>query len=58
MERFFRSLKTEWIPGKGYPNPAVAKADVLRTITHYYNRLRPHSYNGYESPIKAVSMAG
>lgn len=57
MERFFRSLKTEWIPKGGYEDPATAKADVLRYITQYYNRIRPHSYNGYESPITSSRAA-
>lgn len=58
MERFFRSLKTEWVPKHGYHNPALAKADVLRYITQYYNRIRPHSYNDYEAPIQPVKLAG
>lgn len=58
MERFFRSLKTEWVPRNGYHNPALAKADVLRYITPYYNRIRPHSYNDYEAPINAAKIAG
>ena len=50
-ERFFRSLKTEWIPECGYQNMEQATADVLRYITHYYNRVRLHSYNGYKTPV-------
>ena len=50
MERFFRSLKTEWVPATGYASAAEAKADVLRYLTHYYNRTRPHSYNAYVPP--------
>ncbi|GAA3945746.1 hypothetical protein GCM10022278_01140 [Allohahella marinimesophila] len=57
MERFFRSLKTEWIPKSGYHSPSAAKADVLRYVTWYYNRVRPHSYNGYESPITKIKAA-
>jgi putative transposase len=51
MERFFRSLKSEWVPKLGYRNPEEAKADVLRYLTHYYNRVRLHSYNGYKTPV-------
>lgn len=51
MERFFRSLKSEWVPEIGYPNAEAAKADVLRYLTHYYNRVRPHSANGYMPPL-------
>jgi putative transposase len=50
-ERFFRSLKTEWIPKCGYQNMNEAKADVLRYVNHYYNRVRLHSYNGYKTPV-------
>lgn len=57
MERFFRSLKTEWIPKYGYKNPVIAKADVLRYITDYYNRVRPHSHNNGEPPIMAMKAA-
>lgn len=51
MERFFRSLKTEWIPASGYRSPEEAERDVLRYVTHYYNRVRPHSTNGYRTPF-------
>jgi len=51
MERLFRSLKSEWIPTTGYRHPDVAKSDMLRYLTHYYNRVRPHSFNGYKTPM-------
>lgn len=51
MERFFGSLKSEWIPKTGYSNMEQAKSDVLRYLTHYYNRVRPHSYNNYLAPV-------
>lgn len=57
MERFFRSLKTEWIPKNGYTSPSVAVADVLRYVTQYYNRVRPHSFNDYEPPITQKQVA-
>lgn len=50
-ERFFRSLKSEWIPKNSYQNIHEAKADVLRYVNHYYNRVRLHSYNGYKTPV-------
>jgi putative transposase len=56
-ERFFRSLKTEWIPKTGYPNIDEAKSDVLRYLSHYYNRVRLHSYNGYKSPVDMELLA-
>lgn len=45
MERFFRSLKTENMPKKGYENKTVAN-DCIRD----YNSVRPHSHNLGLSP--------
>ena len=50
-ERFFRSLKSEWIPKNGYDSMQEAKTDVLNYINQYYNSVRLHSYNGYKSPV-------
>jgi len=44
MERFFRSLKSEWIPENGYCNFAEAKEQIIRYITGYYSRIRRHQY--------------
>ena len=53
MERFFGSLKSEWIPEQGYRDINEAKSDIVRYLTHYYNRVRPHSYNNYQPPLVA-----
>ncbi|MDH4582510.1 IS3 family transposase [Pseudomonas sp. BN415] len=58
MERLFRSLKSEWIPAKGYADQAQAEADVLRYLTDYYNHQRPHSYNQYQTPAQQEALAG
>lgn len=50
MERFFGSLKSEWIPESGYRDMNEATADILWYLTHYYNRVRPHSSNNYQTP--------
>lgn len=50
MERFFRSLKTEWMPAEGYRTIELAKTDLLRYLTQHYNRARPHSFNDYKTP--------
>lgn len=50
MERFFRSLKTENMPKKGYKNEAVANDLVRDYIYKYYNSVRPHSHNLGLSP--------
>lgn len=58
MERFFRSLKTEWIPKGGYRNDYEAEQDVLRYITQHYNGSRPHSYNNYLTPAAREAVVG
>jgi len=50
MERFFRSLKTENMPKKGYKNAVIAKDCIRDYIYKYYNSLRPHSHNLGLSP--------
>jgi putative transposase len=50
MERFFRSLKTEWMPTTGYSNFREAKHCINDYIVGYYSEFRPHSYNGGLSP--------
>ncbi|MGP4846371.1 IS3 family transposase [Marinobacter sp. 1Y8] len=45
-ERFFRSLKTEWIPETGYPCFASAKQSITGYMIGYYSALRPHKHNG------------
>ncbi len=56
MERFFGSLKSEWVPAEGYDSEHEARADVQRYITRY-NTVRPHSYNRYRSPVQAEKLA-
>jgi putative transposase len=52
MERFCRSLKTEWMPEHGYIHQGQAEVDVLRYLTGYCSHQRPHSYNGYKTPVE------
>lgn len=49
-ERFFRSLKTEWLDGIRFPSRASARLEIVDYIT-YYNSLRLHSTLGYLSPM-------
>lgn len=49
-ERFFGTLKSEWVPRNGYSLIDEAKKDMVRFFM-YYNRTRLHSYNNYQSPI-------
>ena len=46
MERFFRSLKNEWVPVTGYVSFSDAAHAITAYIVGYYSALRPHEYNG------------
>ncbi|QLC52679.1 IS3-like element ISEc31 family transposase [Escherichia coli] len=50
MERFFRSLKTEWVPTDGYTGKDVARQQISSYILNYYNSVRHHHYNGGLTP--------
>lgn len=53
MERFFRSLKTEWIPEIGYSSIEEARFAVSEYITGYYCKVRPHKHNRGLTPNQA-----
>ena len=50
MERFFRSLKVEWVPTTGYKSFTEAKHHITDYIIGYYNNVRPHHYNAGLTP--------
>jgi len=50
MERFFRSLKSEWVPSTGYDCFADAKHEILDYIIGYYSQVRPHRHNDGLAP--------
>ncbi len=56
MERFFRSLKTEWVPAIGYKDFTEAKQAIINYIMTYYNQTRPHRYNAGISPNESERM--
>ncbi|MNP78432.1 hypothetical protein D3C76_1760480 [compost metagenome] len=56
MERFFGSLKSEWVPEDGYRSEHEARVDVQRYVMRY-NNVRLHSYNGYRSPVAMEKLA-
>lgn len=56
MERFFRSLKTEWVPNTGYRNFAEASREITNYISGYYSQVRPHRNNGGRSPNTAERL--
>ncbi len=58
MERFFRSLKTEWLPKEHYGSYDEAETDVQKYILLHYNLARGHSYNNYLSPDAAEKLIG
>lgn len=45
MERFFRSLKTEWVPTIGYHNFTDAEDSITDYLIGYYSQTRPHRHN-------------
>ena len=53
MERFFRRLKSEWVPTKGYSNFNDAQNAITQYIVGYYSQHRPHQHNGGLPPNKA-----
>ena len=57
MERFFRSLKTEWIGKRRYPEVQAAITDITEYVSHYYNYRRPHSANDYMTPAAFEAKA-
>ena len=56
MERFFRSLKTEWVPETGYRSFAEAKRSILSYLSGYYSVVRPHQHNGGLPPNKTEEI--
>lgn len=56
MERFFRSLKTEWVPACGYRSLDEAWQSVVGYIIRYYSQIRPHQYNGGLTPNESERL--
>jgi putative transposase len=56
MERFFRSLKTEWVPKEGYRSFVEAKHAITDYIVGYYSATRPHRHNGGLTPNKSEQL--
>jgi len=52
MERIFRSLKSEWIPGVGYSELHHATQNVRYWLYNSYNYVRPHKHNEGLSPCE------
>lgn len=56
MERFFRSLKNEWVPVMGYINFSNAVHAITDYIVGYDSVLRPHEYNGGLPPNESENQ--
>lgn len=56
MERFFRSLKTEWVPTTGYRSFHEAKIEITKYIIGYYSQVRPHQHNAGLSPNESERL--
>lgn len=53
MERVFRSLKSEWVPKRGYLDIEEATQDIGYYVMVHYNHYRPHSFNAGLPPALA-----
>jgi transposase InsO family protein len=53
IERFFRTLDTEWAHGQVWPN-STARDRALSSFMRFYNRRRPHSAAAGRPPITRV----
>jgi len=51
VERFFSSLKREWIGDVHYATPEHALADIREYVMVYYNSKRLHSTLDYQTPM-------
>ena len=52
MERFFSSLKSEWLRDKIFPTHEAATSAIFQYIETFYNPKRRHAALGYQSPIQ------
>ena len=53
IERFFRTLDTEWAHSRVWPN-STRRDRALASFIRFYNRRRPHSAAGGRPPINRV----
>jgi len=55
IERFFRTLDTEWAHGRVWPN-STTRDRALSSFIRFYNRRRPHSAADGRPPITRVQQ--
>jgi transposase InsO family protein len=53
IERFFRTLDTEWAHSRAWPNSAT-RDRALSSFLRFYNRRRPHTATNGHAPITRV----
>jgi transposase InsO family protein len=53
IERFFKTLDTEWAHSRAWPN-SQQRDRALSSFIRYYNRRRPHTAAGGRAPITRV----
>ena len=53
MERYFNTLKNEWIHLHYYHTEEELNVAVEEFAYVWYNHVRPHSYNNYQTPFEA-----
>jgi transposase InsO family protein len=57
VERFIRTLKTEWAQAHAWPNSGE-RSRALPSFIRYYNRHRPHSSLGECPPVSVLNVCG
>ena len=57
VERFIRTLKTEWADAHTWPSSAQ-RSRALASFVRYYNRRRPHSSLGDRPPTSVLNVHG
>jgi transposase InsO family protein len=57
VERFIRTLKTEWADAHSWPS-STERSRALASFIRYYNRRRPHSSLGDRPPTTALNVRG
>jgi transposase InsO family protein len=55
VERFIRTLKTEWAKAHTWPSSSE-RSRALRSFIRYYNRRRPHSSLGDRPPLSVLNV--
>lgn len=53
MERYFNTLKNEWVNLHEYHTEEELYDSIEEFAYVWYNHVRPHSYNGYQTPFEA-----